>query len=57
MNASVGSNLKMDRAYIDEQEGKAICCWNAPDKASIESLFEKAQVKPESIKEVSIYSG
>jgi hypothetical protein len=57
MNASVGSNLKMDRAYIDEDRGQAICCWNAPDRKSVEDLFTKAQVEPESIKEVAIYSG
>lgn len=57
MNASVGSNLKMDRAYIDENSGQAICCWDAPDRKSVEDLFAKAQVEPESIKEVAIYSG
>jgi hypothetical protein len=57
MNASVGSNLKMDRAYIDEANGQAICCWNAPDLKAVEDLFTKAQVTPQSIKEVSIYSG
>jgi len=57
MNASVGSNLKMDRAYIDEDNGQAICCWSAPDRKSVEDLFTKAKVEPESIKEVAIYSG
>jgi hypothetical protein len=57
MNASVGSNLKMDRAYIDEDNGQAICCWSAPDRKSVEDLFTKAKVEPESIKEVVIYSG
>jgi hypothetical protein len=57
ISASVGSDLKMDRAYVDKEKGQAICCWTAPDKQSVEKLFEKAQVKPESIKQVSVYSG
>ena len=47
----------MDRAYVDEVTGKAICCWSAPDKKTIEGIFEKAQVKAESINEVTIYAG
>lgn len=47
----------MDRAYIDETNGQAICCWSAPDRKSIEDLFAKAQVEPKSIAEVTIYSG
>lgn len=57
MNASVGSDLKMDKAYIDEATGQAICCWSAPDKKSVEDLFTKAQVETESIKQVVVYSG
>jgi hypothetical protein len=57
MEASVGSNLKMDRAYIDKESGQAMCCWSAPDRTAIEELFKKAQVTPEMIKEVVIYSG
>jgi hypothetical protein len=57
MEASVGSNVKMDRAYIDQESGQAMCCWSAPDRASIDALFKKANVTPESIKEVIIYSG
>ncbi|MEO0226305.1 MAG: nickel-binding protein [candidate division WOR-3 bacterium] len=57
MDASVGSNVKMDRAYIDEKTGQATCCWSAPDQKTIESVFAKAGVKPESIKSVVIYSG
>jgi hypothetical protein len=47
----------MDRAYVDNDSNQAICCWTAPDKASVEALFKKAGVQPESIKEVNIYSG
>jgi hypothetical protein len=57
MEASVGSNLKMDRAYIEKESGKAMCCWSAPDRATIEELFKKARVTTESITEVVIYSG
>jgi hypothetical protein len=57
MEASVGSNIKMDHAYIEKESGKAMCCWSAPDRATIEELFKKARVTPKSITEVVIYSG
>lgn len=57
MDASVGGTCKMDRAYIDESTGQAICCWSAPDKQSVEELFQRANVKPVSITQVTIYSG
>jgi hypothetical protein len=57
MSASVGSDLKMDKAYIDEEKGQAICCWIAPDQSSVEDLFSRAKVTPESIRKVAIYSG
>jgi hypothetical protein len=47
----------MDRAYVDNMTNQAICCWTAPDKKTIEELFKKAGIWPESIKEVSIFSG
>ncbi|MEO0095092.1 MAG: nickel-binding protein [candidate division WOR-3 bacterium] len=47
----------MDRAYIDDKTGQAICCWNAPDEKTIQDIFKKAQVKPESIKSVTVYNG
>ena len=46
----------MDRAYIDNATHQAICCWNAPDRKAVETLFEHAGVKPESIREVVAYS-
>lgn len=46
----------MERAYVDEAKGQAICCWNAPDRKSIEDLFSKVQIKAESIREVIEYS-
>lgn len=47
----------MDRAYVDEKTGQAICCWSAPDQKTIEGIFAKADVKPESVKAVAVYSG
>ena len=46
----------MEKAYIDEKSSQAICCWNAPDRKMIEDLFAKANVAPESIREVVEYS-
>ncbi len=46
----------MDNAYVDQNAGQAICCWSAPDQAAVEGLFAKAQVKPESIREVVEYT-
>jgi phage-related protein len=53
----VGSAVKMDRAYIDEEAGQAICFWTAPDKKALEEIFQKAQVKTESIRQVMIHNG
>jgi len=47
----------MERSYIDEANGQAICCWNAPDRKSVENLFSRAGVSPESIREVVEYNG
>ena len=46
----------MDQAYVDNAAGQAICCWNAPDRKAVEDLFNRAGVKPESIREVALYS-
>jgi hypothetical protein len=46
----------MDRAYVDAAAGQAICCWDAPDRKAVEDLFGKAAVRPESIREVTVYS-
>jgi hypothetical protein len=46
----------MDRAYVDEAAGQAICCWDAPDRDSVEALFQRAGVKPEKIREVAVYT-
>ena len=55
ITASGGSNLCMDKAYVDEENDQAICCWSAPDRKSIEDLFAKANVKVESIRNVVEY--
>jgi hypothetical protein len=47
----------MDRSYIDILSNQAICCWNAPDKKAVEDLFQKAGIKPESIREVVVHPG
>ena len=55
MNASGGSDMVMNRAYINAEKGQAICCWDAPDQKAIEELFAKAGVKTKSISEVVEY--
>jgi hypothetical protein len=45
----------MDTAYIDDAAGQAICCWDAPDRKSLEELFARAGQKPESVREVMVY--
>ena len=42
----------MEKAYIDEENSQAICCWSAPDRKSVEEMFSKAQVQVESIRSV-----
>jgi uncharacterized protein YpmB len=46
----------MDTAYINEEKAQAICCWNAPDKATIEGVFAKAGVTAEAVEEVVEYA-
>jgi hypothetical protein len=45
----------METAYVDEHKGQAICVWEAPDKQAIDALFAKAQVTPESVRQVVEY--
>lgn len=45
----------MDRAYLNAEEGLAVCCWDAPGKDKIEDLFQKAGVSPVQIVEVDIF--
>ncbi len=51
----MGSSLKIDAAYVDHAAGQALCVWDAPDRASVEQLFAKAGLRPESIREVTVY--
>lgn len=46
----------MDNAYIDENKAQAVCCWSAPDKASVEELFSKAGVAAQDIQEVTEFT-
>ena len=47
----------METAYVDAAASQAICCWDAPDRSSVEALFSKVGVIPETIREVAVYSG
>ena len=47
----------MDTAYLDNKAGQAFCVWEAPNRSSVESMFSKAGVKPETIREVVAFSG
>ena len=51
----MGSSLKLETAYVDQSAGQAICVWDAPDRAGVESLFAKAGLKPQSVREVTVY--
>ncbi|MBN1435045.1 DUF4242 domain-containing protein [Candidatus Fermentibacterales bacterium] len=42
----------MDRAYLNRELGRVFCCWQAPSRADIEALFEKAGAPFEEIIEV-----
>ena len=57
IKASVGTGLKLEHAYIDAIDNRPICIWSAPDKAGIEALFAKANVKTQSVREVIEYHG
>jgi hypothetical protein len=46
----------MEAAYLDETAGVAICVWDAPDRAGLETLNAKATVRPETIRAVTVYS-
>jgi len=42
----------MDRAYVNMDEGMALCCWSAPSKEALEELFTKAGTAFETMTEV-----
>jgi hypothetical protein len=39
----------MERAYVDTESGRTICCWEAGAKEQLEKLFAAAGVAFESI--------
>jgi hypothetical protein len=55
MNAAAGTALKMDWAYVDNATNQPICCWDGPDRKSVEDLFRKAGQPTESIRAVTVY--
>lgn len=46
-------SLKMDRAYVDAQTGKTVCCWEAVDQQCLEQLFNRAGITYESMTAVT----
>jgi len=36
--------MKMDRAYINYDEGMTCCCWDTPSIADLKQLFIQAEV-------------
>ncbi|MHC4662223.1 MAG: hypothetical protein ACYS8W_11095 [Planctomycetota bacterium] len=44
--------MKMDRAYLNVDEGIAVCFWDAPSKEGLEELFSKAGASFENMTEV-----
>lgn len=53
--AAVGSCAKLERTYVDEDAGQTICFWAAPDRKTIEGIFQKAGVKPETVRQVKLH--
>lgn len=47
------ATLKMERAYVDAESGKTICCWQASNRDNVVSLFHGAGVVFESIAPVT----
>lgn len=47
----------MEQAYVKKYKDQAICCWDAPDRDTIEALFEKVGIVTESVEEVDVYGG
>jgi hypothetical protein len=45
--------LHMERAYVDAESGKTICCWQAGSREQIVDLFKRAGVVFESIAAVT----
>ncbi len=43
----------MERAYIDAESGKTICCWDAPNREEMVDLFKRAGVTFEAMAPVA----
>ncbi len=55
LNASAGTGATMDWAYVDRATNQPICCWDAPDRKTVEDMFQRAGQQVESLREVVIY--
>ncbi len=42
-------SLHMERAYVDAESGKTICCWLAGNREQIVDLFKRAGVHYENV--------
>ena len=45
--------LRMERAYVDAESGKTICCWQAAGREQIVDLFKRAGCVFEAISPVT----
>ncbi len=45
----------MKQAFVNESQARAVCCWDAPDKTTIEGLFSLSGLEPTSVEEVVEY--
>ena len=55
ITASAGTGIALDWAYVDRMTHQPICCWEAPDRKSIEDLFRRAGQQIESLRDVETY--
>ncbi|MBM3313349.1 hypothetical protein FJY70_01995 [candidate division WOR-3 bacterium] len=55
VEASVGTGLTMDWAYVDKKTNQPICCWDAPDQEKVEDLFRRAGQQIETLRDVEPY--
>ena len=55
ITASNGTGMTLDWAYVDRTTHQPICCWEAPDRTSIEGLFRRAGQQMESLRDVEPY--
>ena len=55
ITASAGTGMTLDWAYVDRTPHQPVCCWQAPDRNSIEGLFRRAGQQIESLRDVETY--